>query len=822
MSDKTGPCVLAIDTVHPKEPLGDLFGIFFEDINHAADGGLYAEMVQNRSFEFDQIDNPQYHPLYAWEKVEEGARVQLQIETAQPYHANSPHYLVMETKGNGRAGIANLGFGDGFYLEKGETYLFTCYARTLNEQECLLSVSVEEEGADCCAPASFPVRGTEWKKYELRLTAERTTAAGRLLLTLSEAGRLALDYISLFPEKTFLGRKNGLRRDIAQLLCDMKPKFMRFPGGCLVHDGSLNPSDRDSMYRWKNTLGEPENRPARRSNWGYNQTLGLGYYEYFQFCEDIGAKPLPVLPGGYDPHHQRMVPLNEMGPWIQDALDLIEFANGGADTEWGALRASLGHPAPFGLEYLGVGNEEVGDAFFERYALIRRAVREKYPEIRLINTASPFAAGTEYERGWRSARENGSDLIDEHYYMAPEWFLANHHRYDSFPKDGPKVFLGEYASWGNTWYNALVEASYMTALERNAASVGLACYAPMLANASYVNWKPDMVWFDNHRAFGTPNYYVQKLFMNHQGSRRLSVSAEETGVVSSRAPEYRGRIRLEGYETDSRFEEVSVRNLDTGEELAFGDFVTKKGEHAWLGQCADGAERAECAETAACVTYEDWENYEISLKACELEGWKGFQILFGWQDEDNYLAATFGGWQNLDLFIHRQVKGRGCDLTEGWFQAEKGRIYDLKIRVKDCRITVFIDGAEYLSIAENPAEVERLYYAASLDEVDGSLILKVVNLQEAEETARIRLDGWRKEADRKSSGEENTPAAREFPVTAQVFTMTGRPEQENSFDQPEALSPVESRMTLERESFSYAFPALSLTVFRIPRTGSRQ
>ena len=402
IAEKAGSSVLTVDTAHPQEPLGDLFGIFFEDINHAADGGLYAEMVQNRSFEFDRIDNPQYHALYAWEKVEEGAQVQLQIETARPYHADSPHYLVMETKGNGRAGIVNLGFGDGFYLEKGETCLFTCYARALEDRECLLSVSVE--GTECCASAAFAVRDMEWKKYELRLTAERSTTAGRLLLTLSQAGRLALDYVSLFPEKTFLGRKNGLRRDIAQLLCDMKPKFMRFPGGCLVHDGSLNPSDRDSMYRWKNTLGEPENRPARRSNWGYNQTLGLGYYEYFQFCEDIGAKPLPVLPGGYDPHHQRMVPLDEMGPWIQDALDLIEFANGGTDTEWGGLRASLGHPAPFGLEYLGIGNEEVGDAFFERYVLIHRAVREKYPEIKLINTASPFAAGTEYERGWRSAR----------------------------------------------------------------------------------------------------------------------------------------------------------------------------------------------------------------------------------------------------------------------------------------------------------------------------------------------------------------------------------------------------------------------------------
>ena len=312
----------------------------------------------------------------------------------------------------------------------------------------------------------------------------------------------------------------------------------------------------------------------------------------------------------------------------------------------------------------------------------------------------------------------------------------------------------------------------------------------MLANVSYVNWKPDMVWFDNHRVYGTPNYYVQKLFMNHQGSRRLAVTAEGIGAVSSRTPEYRGRIRLEGYETKSRFDEVCVRNLDTGEEKAFGSFVTEQGEHAWLEGC------------------EDWESYEISLKACELEGRKGFQVLFGWQDEDNYLAATFGGWQNLDLFVHRQINGRGCDLTEGWFQAEKGRVYDLKIRVKDDRISIFIDGEEYLSIRENPVEVERLYHAASLDEEEGSVILKVVNLQEKEESAEIRLDGL-------ADGEGKSI----FPVDAQIYTMTGRREQENSFEEPEAVSPVESSLRLEKDCFDYRFPALSLTVLRIPLGG---
>ena len=290
----------------------------------------------------------------------------------------------------------------------------------------------------------------------------------------------------------------------------MHPKFMRFPGGCLVHDGALDPDARDAQYRWKNTVGPIEERPARRSNWGYHQTLGLGFYEYFQLCEDIGAKPLPVISPGYDPHHGRAAEPDEMQYFIDEALDLIEFANGEPSTKWGGLRAQLGHPEPFGMEYLGIGNEEVGEGFFERYKIVADAVRARYPEIKLIGTAGPFAAGGEYERGWRHAREDGADFVDEHYYMTPEWFLANHHRYDAFPADGPKVFLGEYASWGNTWYNALCEASYMLGLERNAKAVGLSCYAPLFANADYVNWKPDMIWFDKEKSFGTANYHVQK------------------------------------------------------------------------------------------------------------------------------------------------------------------------------------------------------------------------------------------------------------------------------------------------------------------------
>ena len=429
-----------------------------------------------------------------------------------------------------------------------------------------LVVTIEGTDGTVHGEATITVQSSEWAKYTATITANATDTSSRLVIVTKGKGKLYLDMVSLFPEKTFRNRPNGMREDIAALLADLKPKFMRFPGGCLIHDGSLNPDDRNSMYRWKNTLGDIAQRPARRNNWSYNQTFGLGYYEYFLFCEDIGAKPIPILPGGFDPHHKRSVPIDELQPWIDDALDLIEFANGDPSTEWGAIRAELGHPEPFGLEYVGIGNEEVGEPFFERYPYFHRAIKEKYPDIKIINSAGPFAAGSEYDRGWKSAKENNSDLVDEHYYQSPEWFLANYNRYDTFKADEPKVFLGEYASWGNTYYNALVEAAFMTGLEKNAHAVGLACYAPMLCNVDYVNWKPDMIWFNNHEVFGTANYYVQKLFMHHQGDQLLKIEANGLDEKQeNKMKPINGAFALGTERCSFRFWDMKLVNNDTGE-----------------------------------------------------------------------------------------------------------------------------------------------------------------------------------------------------------------------------------------------------------------
>jgi len=765
----------------PLDSLGDMFGIFFEDINHAADGGLYAEMVQNRSFEYAPVDNPEYHSLYAWEKVEHAdCKAELVIEETDPFHKNNPHYLVMSVMGSGKgAGIKNLGYNSGFAVESGCKYKFSCYARNNVKTPVTLTIRLEGDHGAIYGEQQIDVFKSDWKKYTGELTADKTDNSARLVLTLPPEASIALDFVSLFPEKTFLNRCNGLRADIAQFLMDMKPRFMRFPGGCVIHDGSLNNYDRDSMYRWKNSIGLVEERPVKRSNWRYNQSLGLGYFEYFQFCKDIGAKPLPVLPAGYDPHHQRMVPIDELEPWVQDALDLIEFANGDNTTRWGEIRSKLGHPEPFGLEYIGIGNEEVGEPFFKRYPYFHKAIREKYPDIKIINTAGPNAAGSEFERGWKCAKEQGSDLVDEHYYQAPEWFLANHYRYDEYSPEDPKVFLGEYATWGNTWYNALVEASYMIGLERNARVIGLACYAPMLVNVDYVNWRPNLIWFDNHRVFGTPNYYVQKLFMNHQGTFRLDIAAEglEDPHIASEA--ITGQILLQGYKSKCKFSQVRIKNDDNGEEILLGEYVVEEGDEP----------------TFAAVTY--WENYTLSCTAEEITGERGFQIYFGWKDKENHFCWIIGGWQNYDMFLAHRIDGRNSDLSQGLFRVEKGRGYELSLHVKGRYITAAVDGEEHLMIEDKPVIIQPLYYTASVDEKDDSVIIKVVNLKQEDVSMEITLNG--------AIGR----------VNGQVFEMAYQPEEENSLDHPENVVPIEGEINVDGAQFPFTFKSMSFTILRL-------
>lgn len=531
----------------------ELFGLFFEDINYAADGGLYAELVQNRSFEYSPTEQASWHPLAFWEYTSPGFSYgRISVETKDPVHVNNPHYIVLDIEhvgheekhiGDSGVGIKNSGF-DGIVVREGDKYNFSMFIKLLSPTPVGLKISLQNTKGKEIGAAEFQSIVTDWTKYTTQLTATESCDTAKLLILATTPGKLAIDMVSLFPEKTFKNRINGLRPDLAQTLADMQPKFIRFPGGCLVHGDGLG-----NMYRWKNTIGPLEQRIAQRNIWGYHQTAGLGYYEYFQFCEDIGAKALPVVPAAVSCQNsggtwriggtgQKALAQEEMDDYIQEILDLIEWANGPASSEWGAKRAAAGHPESFNLQYIGIGNEDkITPEFEERFTAIYKAVSAKHPEIKLIGTVGPFHSGEDFDKGWEIANQLKLDIIDEHYYVQPDWLMSNLQRYDSYPRNATKVYLGEYATWGNKLWNAIAEAAYLTSLERNGDVVHMASYAPMLAKKGFTQWTTDMIFFDNVSINRTPNYYVQKMFMNHSGDyyfdKVISFDKQDTTLAAS-------------------------------------------------------------------------------------------------------------------------------------------------------------------------------------------------------------------------------------------------------------------------------------------------
>lgn len=511
----------------------DLLGLFFEDINYAADGGLYAELVQNRSFEYNPEEKRDWNPFSYWEFVQPGHSMgHISVETKSPIHPNNPHYVVIDAeyigdypqvKVESGVGLKNTGF-DGMVIRQGEKYNFSMFAQEMTDAPMDFLISLQTPKGEILAQTKLKTSDKTWKKYVASLTATASSDSASLVVLAKTSGQFAIDMVSLFPEKTFKNRPNGLRADLAQTLADMQPRFMRFPGGCLVHGNGLG-----NMYRWKNTIGPLEERKAQRNIWGYHQTAGLGYFEYFQFCEDIGAKPVPVLPAGVSCQNsggthviggagQKALCMDDMKEYIQEVLDLIEWANGPATSAWGAKRAAAGHPAPFNLEYVGIGNEDkMTPEYEERFRMIVKAVQEKHPEIKIVGNSGPFHSGEDFDKGWKISNEMNVPVVDEHYYVQPDWFLSNQHRYDKYDRTKGKVYLGEYASWGNKMKNALAEAAYITGMERNGDIVQMASYAPMLAKKGFTQWTTDMIFFDNVNILLTPNYHVQKMFMNNQG-----------------------------------------------------------------------------------------------------------------------------------------------------------------------------------------------------------------------------------------------------------------------------------------------------------------
>ncbi len=778
----------------------DLFGIFFEDINYAADGGLYAELVQNRSFEYSAADHKDWDSLTAWSLVtRDGGRGSVEVEASEPLNTNNPHYAVVTADlGGGSVGLMNSGF-DGIPLKAGDKYDVSLFARQESGQAMPLTVRLESKDGTVYSETSFPALTKNWTKYTATLQPSAVDSDARLVILTTGTGTFYLDTVSLFPQQTFHNHPNGLRADLAQVIGDLHPKFVRFPGGCLTHGFGLG-----NIYRWKNTIGPIEQRKEQFNIWHYHQSVGLGFFEYFQFCEDIGAKPLPVLAAGVccqsSPGGQHGIPMAQMPQYVQDVLDLVEYANGPTNSTWGAQRAAAGHPAPFHLEYLGIGNEDAQTPEFGvRFQMIYDAVKAKYPNITVVGTVGPAPAGGDFDEGWKFANSLGVDIVDEHYYQSPNWFLSNQFRYDSYDRAATKVYVGEYASWGNSLFNALAEAAYMTALERNGDVVRMASYAPLLGKENHMQWQPNLIYFDNQKVSPSVNYYVQQLFSENQGD----VYQPTTVANGSPGSNHRGFL-LGTWDTQAQFSEVKVVSgsqtlVDEPLTVDTKNWTAESGSwdvaNGFYTQGANGE-----PTISRLTTTIDQANYTLTLRARKTGGQEGFLIGFGATDANNYYWWNLGGWGNHQDAIEKISNGAKSTLgkpVDG--SIDLNRWYDIKIQVAGSRIKCYLNGVLIHDLRDGSSGglPDGLATSCVKDSKTGDVIVKVVNVTDTAKSVELNLAGL---------GQINPAATK--------TVLTGNPKAEDTFDNPQAILPQTADLTVG-SSFDYDAPASSFTVIRM-------
>ena len=815
-------------TVHADRPghaiPKTLYGIFFEDINYAADGGLYPELIANRGFDW-RTNEPE-----GWRREWRGSGMgRVSLQGGYPVNPNTWQYLRIECYAPGEgAGVANSGFG-GIAVQQGEKYDLSFYARPhatyaggltvrleAADKKALASYRIEKgawknkpsgsarwrsfvpESAPGTARATLdPPPPPEWFKYEAVFTPSETVTNGQLVVLLDAAGTVDIDLVSLFPQATFNGRKNGMRRDLMQMLKEMKPATLRFPGGCVVEG-----SDMEMLYHWKRTVGPVERRGINWNRWGYWQSHGLGFFEYFQLAEDVGAEPLPILAAGLTCQFKKpleFAPLDALDYFIQNAIDLIEFANGSPETPWGKVRAEMGHPAPFNLKYVGIGNENWDNVFLDRYEVIARAVKAKHPEITIITSAGAQPEGPMFELAWKRLPELKAELVDEHYYKPPEWFLSQANRYDPYDRNGPKVYVGEYACHTRDRKNnltaALAEAAVMTGFERNSDVVRMAAYAPLFNKIGSSQWNVDLIWFDNVKAFGTPSYYVQKLFMNNLPDVLLPVeaAANETPLPPV------GAIGLHTWLTFAEFKDIRVTR---GNETLFA-FDPAKGMKGWSkakeGEWSvkEGALRqADAAMTQTMITGGDssWRDYTLELKACKISGQEGFIIRVRDQ-RDKAVHLNLGGWGNKEHGIEQNGQN---PVVRKPGSIETGRWYAIKVQLEGERVKVWLDGEPLFDQVIPNARVARVNLVAGLDKAAGEIVIKCVNAQSEPLAVTLNLTGAKVAAQK-----------------ARRITLSGHPDDVNTMDQPQRVAPKEDTVEIAGAVSSVSLAPHSLTVLRI-------
>jgi alpha-L-arabinofuranosidase len=753
-----------------------LYGIFFEEINLAGDGGLYAELVRNRSLE--DATEPEH-----WSLVTTGqAQGALAVDTTRPISPKNPHALRLSIRGGpGTAGAANAGYF-GIPLRKEAVYNLSLAARCGDGFAGPLEVRLESaDGRRTYARQTIDHLSADWKTFRLALTSSADDARARLVVAGARPGTVWLDMVSLFPRATWHSRPNGLRPDLAEMLAGLKPSFVRFPGGCWVEGDRL-----EFASRWKRTIGPLADRWTQWNLWGYHSTNGLGYHEYLQMCEDLHAEPLFVINVGMS--HKENVPMDQMREWVQDALDAIEYANGPVESRWGAVRAKAGHPKPFGMKYIEIGNENGGPAYQERYALFYDAIRARYPKMRLIADCR--------------TTERPADIVDEHYYSTPDFFLANAGRYDHYERQEPKIYVGEYAvtrmaGTGNL-RAAVSEAAFMTGMERNSDVVVMSSYAPLFANVNGKRWNPDLINFDGTRCYGTPSYYVQQMFSANRGD----VVLPTTVALAKPTPAsvYRGAAGVGTWNTQAEFRDLSVTR--GGKTLLAVDF--SQGTKGWRlaggkWSVADGLLRqtAGGSDRRAVVGDPQWTDYTYHLKARKTGGSEGFLILFHVRDDNNWLWWNLGGWGNRRCGIEQCVGGAKRRLGNSVpNRIETGRWYDIRIELAGPRVRCYLDGQLIHDV--HHLEPTPLHATASRINATGELILKVVNGHYGPCETEVTLAGL-----------ASVPAQ----ATASVLTSTS-PADENSLEQPARVVPRTETITIGPQ-FRHTFPGNSVTVIRV-------
>ena len=860
---------LSIDAGNQVHDISELlYGIFIEDINFAADGGLYAEMVKNRSFEFTSLAaNNEKH---GWKDVGTVNAAVVTDDKTGCLNENNTNYMVIENTGDSQAGIANVGFLDGMSITEGAVYKFSVYLKGVDGFTGPVAIDLMN-GANSAASGKIDSVTGEWKKYELTLTS--AAAANKdvtLQLTIGK-GKVAVDMVSLFPEDTYKGRENGLRKDLATMLEELEPAFLRFPGGCVIEG-----NNDTNAYNWKDSIGTGSDGLPLLFNGTYGDvaarsqginiwsdlnatsdpypsfmTYGLGFFEYFQLAEDIGAIGVPVVNCGLYCQARGGKPVNtkseEFQQFIQDALDLVEFCRGDENTTWGKVRVALGHPEPFELKYIGIGNENWGSDYFIRYEAFvdafEQAKKENpalYEGVEIMYSAGvdDGDSGADYIKAYENASkwltanpdktiDDYAGAIDHHYYNTPSWFLNNADYYDeeNYSRDtehmttskfggGINVFLGEYAAQSNRLEAALAEAAYMTGLERNGDIVKMAAYAPLFGNLTATHWSPDLIWFNNHTITGSTSYYVQKLFSTNAGTMLL---ASELKGEASEAETFKGKVGVGTWNTAAKFDNVKVVDNDTGEVLGSEDFSqssamsnwTKVADGSWsvkdgmLVQSSTSTDTNKYGNTGSTVYYgnKGWTNYTFTVDAVKTSGDEGFLIPFSVGDEDNNYFWNIGGWGNTVSCLQQVSGGGKSDQISGTVKncmLLEGKTYSLKVVVTDSNVKCYLNDELFVDYDIEPSAKSDCYHVVSTDET-GDIIVKLVNVSGSPKTFAIDIAG-----------------ADTIGDVAAVEVVAGNSlSDDNILGQKEAVIMESSEVTGVTKQFNYTVPKYSVTVLRV-------